>query len=215
MVDRLIGREIVNKKPGKWKNSEARALLWKLLLDKKSYVHGLSAEDVHTSHEWFEAFPFNKFNKYLADMQASAAKLRKIVEEDNRLVNLEYSLIPKKNMSSRGYPIWRNHPASALLREEIEREGAVDGKRVTLTPLERQKTNSAYKAFPAKVFSQHICQERRRVREKTMKQAQRNKKGRKKHEDNVRKHRSEWERNAGDKNIDRVFASLEKMTISD
>ena len=163
MIDRLMGREIVNKKPGKWKNSEARALLWKLLLDKKSYVHGLSAEDVHTSHEWFEAFPFDKFNKYLTDMQASAANHRKIVEEDNRLVNLEYSLIPIKNMSSRGYPIWRNHPASVLLREEIEREGALDGKRVTLTPLERQKTNSEYKAFPAKVFSQHICQERRRV----------------------------------------------------
>jgi hypothetical protein len=57
MVDRLLGREKTTRRKVKWTKSPARALLKKLLLDEKSYVHGKAAEDVYASHDWFQDYP--------------------------------------------------------------------------------------------------------------------------------------------------------------
>ena len=212
MVDRLLGREVTKKRKVAWKKSQGRALLKKLSLDKKSYVHGKTAEEVHKSHEWFEEFPLDKFKEYFTDMLASAAQHRAIVAEDNRLVNLEYTLIPRKSMTSRGYPFWRNHAASTLLREEIERESN-DGKRGPLKPKDWRETKEEYRKFPPEVFRQHIYQERRRAKERPMKQAQRNKKGKKNHDEQVKKSHQDWEKIAGDGEVEKVFDALKKMTI--
>mmetsp|Transcript_11181 Transcript_11181/g.18454 ORF Transcript_11181/g.18454 Transcript_11181/m.18454 type:complete len:139 (-) Transcript_11181:34-450(-) len=85
---------IPTRRKVKWTKSPARALLKKLLLDEKSYVHGKAAEDVYASHDWFQDYPAKKFKEYFADMAVAAKQHRSIVAEDNRLVNLEYTLIP-------------------------------------------------------------------------------------------------------------------------
>ena len=65
LVDRILGREVVEKNKPKWKNSKARALLVKLLMDKDSSVHSMTWQQIHSSHEWFSEFDAKSFKKYV------------------------------------------------------------------------------------------------------------------------------------------------------
>jgi len=58
LVDRILGREVVteNKKKPKWRNSKARAMLVRMLMDKQSNVHKMTWKEIHASHEWFQEY---------------------------------------------------------------------------------------------------------------------------------------------------------------
>ena len=65
LIDRLLGREVPKTNKVEWKKSKAKCLLKKLLLDKESHIHGKAVEEIHASHEWFQDYPLDKFEKYV------------------------------------------------------------------------------------------------------------------------------------------------------
>ena len=62
-------------------------------------------------------------------------------------------------MTDRDEPFWYNHPAKALLKEDVESGLAYDLKPVAL-----RETREEYQQFKLKTFRKHIYQEKGRQR---------------------------------------------------
>ncbi len=89
LVDRILGREVVaeeNKKKPKWKNSKARAMLVRMLMDKHSHVHKMTWREIHASHEWFQEYDPKLFQRYVRDLRKVNPKKVAVVTEDNEII---------------------------------------------------------------------------------------------------------------------------------
>ncbi|KAK1733720.1 hypothetical protein QTG54_015575 [Skeletonema marinoi] len=77
LVDRILGREVVteNKEKPKWRNSKARAMLVRMLMDKQSNVHKMTWKEIHASHEWFQEYDPMLFHDMRAFWDTHPAKL--------------------------------------------------------------------------------------------------------------------------------------------
>ena len=187
LIERLLNPELHRKKPHDWKNSKAKALLKKLLQDKDSRIHTMTAREIYDSHLWYKQYHWDRFKINLANLQQSVKENSAIVEEEINIVREELRNFPQSNQSCRGYPRWDKHPARLLLRQDIK-----EGRYELGTAKEFQKTRDEYTEFPLATFRSHIHQERRRQRELPMKVVQRNKKALKAHETEVNKQEQCW-----------------------
>ena len=208
LVDRLLGREVQSqRKIVKWDKSKARQLLLEMLRDKRSQVRNMQANEVRESHEWFQDYPPANFKRYFEDMKAAAKKHEEKVDRDNANISMELEKFPRNGLTNRGYPFWDTHPASRLLRFDIE------GGKDNLTPTELRMSRDEYRAFPLQVFRYHIYQERRRVRESKLKVVQRNKKALKSHLVEVRQNKKTWDKIAMGAEVGEATSRLTQLNI--
>eukprot|EP00986_Skeletonema_menzelii_P017314 scaffold18880_cov68-Skeletonema_menzelii.AAC.2 len=186
LVDRLLNPNS-HRKPVAWKKSKAKALLNKLLHDRDSRLHNMTTREIYETNDWFQEYPFDRFNENVTSLRKTIQENFTIVDRDIEIVREELRNFPQSSEGSRGYPRWDKHPARSLLRRDIQ-----DGKYVLGQAKKFQKTRQEYGAFPLAVFRDHIHQERRRQREKPMKVIQRNKKAQKLHQKEVEEREELW-----------------------
>ncbi|KAL7539090.1 hypothetical protein ACHAWF_006291, partial [Thalassiosira exigua] len=185
LIERLMGRDV---KVVAWKNSHARLLLNKLFRDDKSFVHRMTAEEIHASNPLFKNYPLPKFKDYLKGIKEVAAKESEIVKMNEKEIWQDELAFPRKEMTCRGYPFWDTHPARALLEEDIK-----SGNTEKEEPKKVWESRAEYMQFPLHVFRGHIYQEMRRQRERPGWVVKRNKKALKMHEKEVNALKTVWD----------------------
>ena len=204
LIARLLGREKSREK--KWKGSKARALLTRLVLDDKSWVHTMSPEDIHKSQSIFESFPLPKFKEYLGTIQKSVAIVKETVKVNEKEVWQDLAEFPREATNDRGYPFWDTHSARALLASDVR-----DGSANEMKPKELWYTRDEYQCFPLGVFRDHVHQEKRRQRELPGSIHRRNKKAQKMHEAEVNAMKDEWDQQIHAKEMDNICKRWELL----
>ena len=105
LVDRILGREVVveKKKKPQWRNSKARALLEKMLMDKHSPVHKMTWREIHASHPWFQEYEdlTNFVRENVKRLREANKKKVKVVQKDNQIIQRELRKFPR-NSRTRG-----------------------------------------------------------------------------------------------------------------
>mmetsp|Transcript_11689 Transcript_11689/g.19868 ORF Transcript_11689/g.19868 Transcript_11689/m.19868 type:complete len:295 (+) Transcript_11689:36-920(+) len=189
LVDRILGREVVteNKKKPKWRNSKARAMLVRMLMDNQSNVHKMTWKESHASHEWFQEYDPMLFQRYVRDLRKANPQKVAVVTEDNEIIKRELNRFPRPTKTNRGEPFWDTHPAKLLLRGDVKA-----GKHLDMKPALLHQTRSEYKAFSLKTFRAHIYQEKRHQKELPMRVNRRNKKAQYKYEKEVKENVALW-----------------------
>jgi hypothetical protein len=95
-----LGREVVtekNKKKPKWRNSKARAMLVRMLMDKESSV--------------LQEYDLKSFQRYVRDLRKANPQKVAVITEDNNIIKGELERFPRPIKTNRGEPFWDNHPA--------------------------------------------------------------------------------------------------------
>jgi hypothetical protein len=202
LIERLLHPQL-HQKPVAWRKSKAKALLFKLLHDKKSKLYSMTAREVYESHSWFQQYPFERFKDNFANLKVSVESSLQIIDEDIKIVTEELKNFPQSNQSIRGYPRWDKHAAKDLLEDDIR-----NGKYTLGQAKQFQRTRAEYLCFPLDVFRYHIHQERRKQRELPMKVVQRNKKARKKHQKEVEEQQMLYKYNIDLDHITEAFANF-------
>jgi hypothetical protein len=189
LIERLLNPHLHRKKKKlvDWKKSRAKALLNKLLHDRESRLHKMTAREIHESHPWFQEYPFDRFKENVANLKKQVQESWAIIDRDIEIVREELRNFPQSCEGNRGYPRWDKHPAKQLLRQDIKA-----GKYNLGEAQKFQTTRAEYLCFPLHVFRDHIHQERRRQREMPMKVVQRNKKAQKMHQKEVEEEEERW-----------------------
>ena len=98
-----------------WKTSLAKAYLQKQLMDDKSPFHSMTPEQIHKSWDGFGDYPLTNFKSNLKNLAEAVSKRKKIVEEDERIFQLEQRRFPRKEITTTGKHYWDKHPANELL----------------------------------------------------------------------------------------------------
>ncbi|KAK1739827.1 hypothetical protein QTG54_009586 [Skeletonema marinoi] len=166
LIDRILGREVVvdkRKKKIKWRNSKARAMLVRMLMDKDSNAHTMTWQQLHSSHEWFQEYDAKSFQRYVSELKKANPKKIAVVTEDNKIINAELQRFPRPDKTLRGEPFWDTHPSKRLLRQDVKL-----GKHLEMKPKTLHQTRLEYQAFSLKTFRQHVYQEKRHQKELPM-----------------------------------------------
>ena len=85
LVDRILGREVVtekNKKKPKWRNSKARAMLVRMLMDKESSV--------------LQEYDLKSFQRYVRDLRKANPQKVAVITEDNNIIKGELERFPSR-----------------------------------------------------------------------------------------------------------------------
>ena len=168
------------KKVPDWRTSPAKAFLLKCLMDDKSKIHALTAEEIYKIHPDFKLYAYKNFETNLANLKAAVNKIKKYNEEDERDFNQQQLMFPRKPHTSRGEPFWDTHLANQSLQEDVK-----SGKADEMVPRKLWETRPEYREFSKKVFGQHVKQEKRSQREKPYWVPRRNKEGMKRHQEDA------------------------------
>lgn len=115
----------------------------------------MTTKDVYCRHEAFEQYSFNNFKKYDKKMIELTQKARKQIQEETREWELQKSVTPVIDATSRGKKDWSIHEARDLLIEDTKSR-----KAASMTPKELYKTQDAYKEFSLDDFRKHVYKEK-------------------------------------------------------
>ena len=98
-----------------------------------------------------------------------------------------------------GYPFWDTHLANESLQKDVK-----NGLADQIKPSALRKLRKEYQAFPTRVFCGHVHQEKRSQREKPYWILKRNKIGMKRHEEEAKDIKGDWERQHMEKDINEL-----------
>ena len=103
-------------------------------------------------------YDYVNFRTNLYNLKKSIEKNQKFADEDAAAYAHDKQVRPPKSISARGYPRYHNSEAERLLKIDIDNKvHEQDGFK----PAALRETNDHYKAFPKKVFRDHLYQEQR------------------------------------------------------
>ena len=145
-------------KPSKWKDSEAKMLLQQDILDGK-VTASMKPKEVFEMRAEYKAYGMKNFRSNLYSLRSSMKENQQKADSDAAALAHDRRIHPKVAYTPKGYPRWDGSEAQRLLKEDMASS--------TTNPLEPsvlRETRPEYKAFPLKVFRDHIYQE---VRMKT------------------------------------------------
>lgn len=194
LIERLLHpqpADFKNKpKVESWRNSRAKALLIRFLMNKSSPFNLLSPDEAWESSEWFMQYPKARFKQNMSNLKKALAERNNIVQNDNETILAELAVLKALDSSNeplRNYPLWHEHEASRLLEEDLK-----NNLNEGMLPAEFQQTRPEYCEFPDFIFRKHIYQEQRKQRELPMKIHKRNKLAEKKHQQEVEDEAARW-----------------------
>ncbi len=170
-----------------WLGSKARSLLLKALMDKKSYVHNKTDQEIYDSHKSFKEFEPIYFQSCLTKLRKKAETNLRIIAEEEAAYEKDCNAHPRAELCSRGYPHWQYHPADKMLREDVK-SGLANTKR----PLDLWQSRDEYQDFPLDVFRGHIYQESRAQREANYWVPKRNKDAQRARDKEAKQLKEEW-----------------------
>jgi hypothetical protein len=189
------------KKPEPWQSSLAKAFLLKLLKDPNAPLEGKSDEEIFKLHPVFEGYKFDNFKTNMKSLKEKVENDRRMAMIETEMFESDMKLYNRKELTVGGYPFWHLHPSSALLEKDVE-----DGIAYQIAPKELRLTREEYQEFPPKIFVNHIHQAKRKHREGAFWAHKRNMKGLRKHNEEVKRMKRDWEEEP-----DADIRSLSKM----
>jgi hypothetical protein len=148
-----------NQQPD-WRTSQEKRMLYKLLMNEKSGLQGMSPEQIYNSHKGFKKWELTKFKTYLKYLVKITTVTKMKIKFEEEAFWKETIAFPRRELTNRGYPFWGYHPADKLLKEDVK-----SGRAYSLKPLALWGTRKEYQQFPPRVFLKHIHQEKRSHRE--------------------------------------------------
>lgn len=194
LIERLMNpqpADFKNKpKVESWRNSKAKALLIRFLMNESSPFHLLSPDEAWESSEWFKQYPKDRFIKNMSNLKNALAERNTVVQHDNETILAELAALKALDSIAeprRNYPLWHEHEASRLLEEDLK-----NNLNEGMLPAEFQKTRPEYCEFPDFIFRKHIYQQQRKQREMPMKIHKRNKLAEKKHQQEAEEEAVRW-----------------------
>lgn len=197
------------KKTKGWRGSEAKDVLLKLLLDKKSLIQKKTDDEIYNSHACFQEFDEKYFKKKVKDVRKSAARINEVIDEQEMEFQKDQLAWPRNAMTIRGYPFWDTHRASVLLEQDVK-----DGLDSLYEPSELRALREEYQDFPLEVFRKHIYQERRKQKEGVYWIPTRNRKAQKRRDEEVQKMKEEWENVEFDAQVDGICKQWKQLNFS-
>ncbi|KAL7537677.1 hypothetical protein ACHAXR_011646 [Thalassiosira sp. AJA248-18] len=199
----------MGKKKEGWRESKAKKILFKLLIDKKSYIHKKTDKEIYDSHPCFQEFNSGYFKRNLQTLRRFSADAEKIVADQERSFQMEQRAYPRKSTTVKGCPFWDDHPASYLLKKDV-----TSGLACSLKPADLRAHRKEYQDFPLTEFRKHIYQEQRDQREAGYWITKRNKDGQKKRDEEAQKLKEEWEEDHFDKEINEICGQWEQWNLA-
>jgi D-mannonate dehydratase len=195
-------------KKGELRSAAGGKLLYGLLyaIRMKIPVEGMTTKDVYCRHEAFKLYSFDDFKKYDKKMIELTQKARKQIQEETREWELQKSVTPVTDTTSRGKKDWSTHEARDLLIEDTK-----SGKAASMTPKELYETQDAYKEFSLDDFRKHVYKEKHNLIAGPYWQQKRNKTALKQHLKNVEKMREEFLHNNYEVTLDEITEGLKNL----
>ena len=188
--------------------SEAYTLLYKLRLhsEQGTGIDDMDAETIYKHHKVFHAFDLEDFKKKDIKMVKLTDKHRREINENIELFKNHRLRFPKKSVSSKGKPIWRDHTASDLLKSDTK-----SGKAEKVKPKQLWESREEYQKFSLEDFTKHVYQEKYRQLAGPYWQKKRNKAALKEHEKRVAVMHREWHHSRWVENVDELADKLDKL----
>lgn len=126
----------------------------------------------------FRQYKKKSFMDNYSRLKKSIASRASAVAYDKGAFSRDSEAFPRNEFTDRGYRRWDGHTAQKQLENDVK-HGIFQG----IAPQEiHRRQDRLYHEFPLEVFRKHIYQEERKQREAKAWQDQRNKQGRKDHE---------------------------------
>jgi hypothetical protein len=141
--------------PPPWQNSVAEALLRLDILDG-SVDETMKPKQVFQMRIQYAAYGLDKFRQNLSTLRESIKIDHAKAVSDSTDLAKDRRTRPPPTHTSKGYPRWDGSDAARFLKEDADK-----GLLQQLKPSELRETRQEYKLFPAKVFRDHIHQEKR------------------------------------------------------
>ena len=140
-----------------WKNSKAKKLLWKDLMNEDIPLdaHEMSPEDVYLQRPEFSDFPYEQFRDRLNYLRKRIIEDKKLSASDSAALAHDRRIHPKKATNHRGEPRWEGSEAERLLKLDMDNK-----KHEVMKPKKlHQSRKEYYENYPLSVFRGHIYQE--------------------------------------------------------
>jgi hypothetical protein len=144
--------------PSKWKDSRAKMLLRQDILDGK-VTASMKPKQVFEMRAEYKPYGIKNFRSNLYSLRSVTKENQQKADSDAAALAHDRCIHPKAVYTPKGYPRWDGSDAQRFLKEDME--SCLTNR---FDPSVLRETRPEYKAFPLKVFRDHIYQE---VRSKT------------------------------------------------
>ena len=169
----------------------------------------MTAEQVYDSDDVFHRFEISKFKKNFASLRNAIDNENRVARTDEITIRRELIAYPRPELNSRGYPFWKDHAASTLLKADID-----DGIQDDYTPAQFQLSRPEYTDFPPHVFRKHVYAEERKLREKPGQVVKLRKAAKKNNEKAAKQLKKEWEKRIGDEKFGEALKQFAAININ-
>jgi hypothetical protein len=143
-------------KPVPWQNSRAKMLLRQDIVDG-IVNESMEPKEVFQMRHEYPAYEYDNFKTNLTNLLEFIQQSRAKADSDSAALARDRRIRgPPPAQTSNGIPRWHGSDAQRLLKED-----ANAGLLEECTPMELRATRLEYQAFPKKIFSDHIHQEKR------------------------------------------------------
>jgi len=144
------------KKKLSWKHSDAKAALFKDIIDEvvPSQCDGkltstMIFEDRYKNHPAFQVSNFNNvksFGNRLSALRGQIKEKYERADEDSMALHHDRQFYPKKTTDAKGLPIWKGSEAQRLLIEDLKK------KKHKKNPMKLWLTEPEYQVCPLEIF---------------------------------------------------------------
>ena len=141
-----------------WKDSDAKKLLRRDIKEGAVPLvqdDGLTDKEVYLQRPEFVAYPFERFEKYIASLRAAITSDKEYAARDDAALARDRLIHPQRTHHN-GKRIWYGSDAERLLKEVIARK-----EHLNKTPMQLFNERVEYRQFTLEEFRKHIHQEER------------------------------------------------------
>lgn len=169
----------------------------------------MSVADVHKSHSLFAMYPLEDFKRYYTNMEKVADKAKARLHSHSEAMKKNFQTWSRKGpKTSHGNYFWDERDAITHLEEDVK-SGRVD----EMVANDFWNSRPSYQDFKERVFRKHVNQEKARQKGGPYWQVKRNRIGQKKHDDQVKVLRREFQGNR-DEGVNELAALYRNMKAS-
>lgn len=150
-----------NQKPPQWKNSAAKAYLYKLIVDNKipdrKHIKPRQVFETYCQErpEFKHFQDYSNFASRLLSLRNKAEEKGERADADSARLEHDRAIFPKPTVDTKGFAMWQGSEAQKLLRQDIE-----SGKNTTMKPKLLYETKSEYyENYSLEFFRNRIYQE--------------------------------------------------------
>ena len=139
-----------SNKPPAWRNSHAKMLLTKDIIDGS--IEGVDAKRVFVMRSEYQLYKYSNFATNLRNLRKTVTKQQGLADDDEAAFAHDERL--RLRVHNKPYPRWQGSVAERLLKQDID-----NGRNLNMTPCEMKASRVEYGPYPGTIFRDHIHQE--------------------------------------------------------